>query len=80
MVARQKVGFLVKNSLKMKAEYYKNWMITAMIIFGIVVTKENLARDFLIGDLRYTFCKNIICVNKNMWGETYNMGNYHVLV
>jgi len=30
----------------MKAEYYKNGMITAMIIFGIVVTKENLARDF----------------------------------
>ena len=46
MVARQKVGFLIKNSLKMKAEYYKNGMITAMIIFGIVVTKENLARAF----------------------------------
>ena len=46
MVARQKVGFLIKNSLKRKAEYYKNGMITAMIIFGIVVTKENLARAF----------------------------------
>lgn len=80
MVARQKVGFLVKNSLKMKAEYYKNWMITAMIIFGIVVTKENLARDFFIGDLRYMFYENNICVNENMRGEAYNMRNYHGLI
>lgn len=41
---------------------------------------EVLSSSLFIGDLCYTFCKNIICVNKNMWGETYNMGNYHVLV
>lgn len=55
-------------------------MITAMIIFGIVVRKENLARDFFIGDLRYMFYENNICVNENMRGEAYNMGNYHVLI